>query len=852
MLKSWAIPKGPSLDPADKRLAMQTEDHPIEYGDFEGVIPADEYGGGTVVVWDLGTWEPLGDAHQGFHGGSLKFRLHGRKLRGAFALIRIAAREARDAGKSWLLVKEKDAEARPGYDVVEAEPVSAISRRSLEEVAEARDRVWHSNRDEQVPARSVSRTAVAARTARPRSSGAKTDERAALDPGRLPGARKGTLPDSVQPQLATLVAQAPEGSDWLHEMKIDGYRVIARVEREVRLLTRHGNDWTERLPEVARAVAALGVRQALLDGEVAVVANDGTTSFQALQGWLGDGARQGSLVYFVFDLLHLDGHDLRAVPLHSRKEQLRSLLSGAGEGEAALLRFCEHVEGSGRELHAEACRLGLEGIVSKRRDGLYAAGRSRDWLKTKCLRAQELVIGGYTPPEGARVGIGALLIGFHDPSGHLRYAGKVGTGFTRVTLGWLEKRLAAIERASSPFADRVAGAARAHWVDPTLVAQVAFSEWTKDGRLRQPSFRGLREDKPAREVVRELPADDGAREHDASAAPSPARPSPNKPGNRAGPERRATRSGTPMSKPGARKRDEAAGEIEGVRLTHPDRVLVPEPATTKRDLARFYLAVAPRLLPHLRGRPTMLVRCPDGIEGECFYQKHAGFSAPDSLQRVRIQEARKTGDYLVVNDRAGLVGLAQIGILEVHAWNSRFEHLEQPDRLVFDLDPDTAVSWGRVRAAARRVRARLLELDLESFVKTTGGKGLHVVVPLQRAAGWDETARFAESVARDLAREEPEHYVAEMSKARRQGRIFIDWLRNHRGATSVTPYSPRARAGAPVSMPLAWEELDDVAGPEAFTIANTPQRLQQLDPWSGYAKVRQRLTASRLEAAGVA
>jgi bifunctional non-homologous end joining protein LigD len=628
---------------------------------------------------------------------------------------------------------------------------------------------------------------------------------------------------------------------------------------------------------VAAAVGALPAREALLDGELAVLQPDGTTSFQSLQNLLGKGSREGTLTYFVFDLLHLDGHDLTRAPLHARKALLRALLQNARDG---VLRFSEHVEGDGRAFQAEACRLGLEGIVSKRREAPYTPGRGRDWLKAKCRREQELVIGGYTLPQGARVGIGALLLGVHDPAGRLQYAGKVGTGFTQATLRALARRLTPLERKSSPFAGRVEAATRVRWVAPELVAQVAFTEWTGDGKLRHPVFRGLREDKPAREVVRERAAStlgaaaepvpgspdekavgllaaargspgpaategaDLAAEATATAALSEAAPPA---------ERRPQRSGAPRSRPAAKRRGEPAEQVEGVRLTHPDRVLYPLTGTTKDDLARYLLAVAPRLLPHLRGRPTTLVRCPEGLAGECFFQKHVGFWAPEALQRVRIQEARKLGEYLVVNDRPGLVGLAQLGILEIHTWNTRIDHLELPDRLVFDLDPDASVPWERVRAAARRVRGRLLELDLESFVKTTGGKGLHVVVPLQRAAGWDEAARFAESVARDLAREQPELYVAEMSKALRRGRIFIDWLRNHRGATSIEAWSTRARPRAPVAVPLAWEELDEVAAPDAWTVTNAFERLRALarDPWAGYTKARQRLNASRLKAAGV-
>ncbi len=834
VLKSWAVPKGPSLDPADKRLAMQTEDHPLEYADFEGIIPEGEYGGGTVVVWDQGTWEPVGNPHQDFHRGALKFRLHGHKLRGGFALVRIASREARDLGKSWLLIKEKDEEARPGYDVVAREPASVVSGRSLEQVKDDRDRVWHSDREAGVVEADVNgarareahwpatEKAKPARSARRRSPPEETES---LEPRLLPGARRAALPDTLEPQLATRVDRPPGGDEWLHEMKIDGYRILARLQRgRVVLLSRHGHDWTARLPEVLEAVGKLRVQQALLDGEAAVLQADGTTSFQALQNRMGEGARTGRLVYYVFDLLHLDGYDLRGAPLLKRKELLATLLDttrpGAGGEAGRVLRLSEHVRGSGGDFYAQACRLGLEGVVSKRAESTYHAGRGREWLKAKCVREQELVIGGFTPPRGSRVGIGALLVGVHDGKGRLRYAGKVGTGFSSTTLRALQSRLSGLEQPSSPFADKVPGAGQAHWVRPELVGEVAFTEWTSDGRLRHPSFRGLREDKPAREVVREEAT-------------------------------RPRRSGVPEKPPPGYRRGVEVAEVAGVRLTHAGRLVYRQPPISKRALAEFYAGIADWILPQLAGRPLTLVRCPEGQQADCFFQKHVGFWAPPSLRRVKIQEATKVGEYLVVDDLPGLLGLVQLGILEIHTWNSVADHLEQPDRVVFDLDPGPSVPWERVVAAARRVRGRLHELDLDSWVKTTGGKGLHVVVPLQRGPGWEETARFAEEVSRGIARAQPELYVAEMSKAKRQGKVFIDWLRNHRGATSVAAYSTRAKPGAPVSTPLAWEELETAPPADAFTVASLPKRLSSLkaDPWAGYTRARQRITASRLKAA---
>jgi bifunctional non-homologous end joining protein LigD len=799
VLLSWAVPKGPSLAPADKRLAMQTEDHPVEYADFEGVIPEGEYGGGTVLLWDQGVWEPVGDARQAYRAGALKFILRAQKLRGGFALVRIRARDAREDGRSWLLIKEKDEDARPGYRVVDEEPLSVVSGRSLEEIAAARDRVWHSNVPAQEQARSMKRPPAVARAS------ARAPAPSPADPRSVPQARRAALPAFVPPQLATLVDRAPAGDEWLHEMKLDGYRILARLQRgRVRLLSRRDNDWSERFPEVGEAVSQLPASQALLDGEVAVVLPDGITSFQALQSF-GKGS-PGRLVYFAFDLLHLDGYDLTRSPLESRKAVLRELLAAAPAPAADVLAYSEHVAGSGPDFFAEACRLRLEGVVSKRRNGPYQPGRGRDWLKVKCVRTQEVVIGGYTPPKGARTGLGALLVGVYDEPGRLRYGGKVGTGFSDTMLRDLKRRLDRLKQPTSPFADRAPRAAGVTWVRPELVAEVAFTEWTSDGRLRHPSFRGLREDKEPLEAT------------------------------------------AVDSRQSTVDRDGGDGSIQGVKLTHPKRVLYPAYGTTKRDLALFYESIADWILPHLKGRPTTLVRCPEGLEGGCFYQKHSGQWAPASLRRVKIQEAKKVGEYLVVDDLAGLIGLVQIGILEIHTWNSVADHLEQPDRMVFDLDPDDALPWTRTIEAAERVREELAAVDLTSFVKTTGGKGLHVVVPLQRGPGWEEVAAFAEGLAVRISAQDPAGYTAVMSKAKRKGKVFIDYLRNHRGATSVAAYSTRAKPSAPVSTPLRWEELGPELRSDHFTIANIRERLSSLkaDPWAGYDQARQRLTRARV------
>jgi bifunctional non-homologous end joining protein LigD len=835
VLKSWAVPKGPSYDPADKRLAMQTEDHPIEYGDFEGIIPAGEYGGGTVLLWDRGTWEPVEDPHKGLRAGSLKFRLKGEKLEGRWALVKIKGKDARDDAKSWLLIKEKDDHVRPSaeWSVTEARPESVATGRTLEEVAEERDRVWHSNRAEKGPAKPKGRFAVKAK-ARARTT---RKDFAALA-AKVPGARKRGLPRAPVLQLATLVGEPPQGDDWLHEMKFDGYRIAAALENgEARLTSRNGNDWTAQFPGVAEDVEGLPARSALIDGEVAVVLPSGTTSFQALQNAMGGGGG-GEIVYFAFDLLHLEGYDLTAAPLEERKKALSSLLSAAGGTRA--IRFSDHVVGEGEAFFKSACGLGLEGIISKRRDARYEGGRGRSWLKVKCLRRQEFVIGGWTDPEGSRVGIGALLLGVYDAAGALAFAGKVGTGFTAKTLRDLEKRLAPLARPSSPFARaRIPGVTRAHWVEPELVAEVRFTEWTGDGRLRHPSFQALREDKKAREVVREREAPAGSDAPKAAAAPRPARA--------------RSREGEALHrKAGSRSRAGKEAEVAGVKLTNADRVVFDGPKVTKLDLARYYERIADRILPQIAGRPLTLVRGPEGASKPTFYMKHSGVWAPKALRRVDIQERTKVGEYLVVDDLSGLVSLVQMGILEIHTWNSTASQLEKPDRVVFDLDPDPSVPWTRVADAARLLRARLEDLGFASFLKTTGGKGLHIVVPLRPGATWEDSFAFTRGVSEQIERAAPREFTTEIPKAARKGKILIDYLRNNRGNTSVAAYSTRAKPPAPVSTPITWDELTSTLRPDQYTLANIDERLRRLkkDPWADYGTVRQRLTAAARKAAG--
>jgi bifunctional non-homologous end joining protein LigD len=804
VLKSWAVPKGPSTVPGERRMAAQTEDHPLDYADFEGVIPRGEYGGGTVVVWDRGTWEPLGDPHAGLAQGKLDFNLAGEKLRGRWHLVRLRAREGERGAARWLLIKGRDAAGQASSEdpIVATEPHSVLTGRDLEAVARDSDRVWSSRRGE------LREGEDGATASRP-------------DPAALPGARRAALPRRVQPQLATLVDAPPDGAGWLHEIKLDGYRLLCALQRgAARLYSRNGLDWTDRFPALAAALRELPASSALLDGEVVVLDAQGRSSFQALQAALGRGSSAPSFQLQFFDCLHLDGVDLRAAPLVERKRLLRALLARVPQGSP--LRFSDHVLGRGAEFLEAACASGVEGIVSKRLDAPYQAGRSRAWLKTKCSQRQEFVIAGFTEPRGGRVSLGALLLGAHDSKGELRYCGKVGTGFDDATLVALRARLDRLEQARSALVDPPR-AARVHWVAPRLVAEVSFGEWTRDGRVRHPVFIGLREDKRSDQVRLEKP----------QAAPREAAGRPRRP---------AARADAP-AQPSPR------GPIAGVQLTSPDRVYFPDLGVTKRELAEYYEAMAERVLPGLAHRPLTLLRCPEGTGAECFYQKHGNDSVPEAVARVKVRGDRQP--YAMVTDLRSLVSLVQIGALELHVWGARADRLDRPDLVVFDLDPDPAVAWRRVLETAGALRAFLAELGLVAFARLTGGKGVHVVAPLQRRSTWDQVRRFSQSVAGELVRLAPRQFTARMSKARRTGKIFIDWFRNTPEATAIASYSARARPGAPVALPVSWEELETLHRPLHESVREVPRRLAGPDPWADFEASRRPLSRAALRRVGV-
>jgi bifunctional non-homologous end joining protein LigD len=847
VMKSWAVTRGPSLDPADKRLAVHVEDHPVEYNNFEGTIPEGEYGGGTVMIWDRGTWHPEGDPHKGYAKGHLVFDLDGEKLHGRWHLVRMHGRldERHD---NWLLIKAKDAEARSARqeDILKEEPNSAATGRTMEEIAggKGKQRVWHSNRgrkgaDEPEPRSQQSfkeelralRQQSGAGAAAPRKPpsrarekstskvGKKTSSRTAKKAGRsessppAPKPGKG-LPDFIPPSLATLRASPPAGAAWLHEIKFDGYRIEARLDHgNVTLLTRNRQDWTHRFKPIAAAVAKLPAETAVLDGELVVEDQKGISSFSLLQTDLKAG-RSDRFVYQVFDLLYLDGRDLTELPLTERKAELRRLLPAKGNGP---IRYVEHFDGDGRAVFEQAKKLNLEGIISKLRDAPYRSGRTDNFVKIKSHNEQEFVVVGFSPSAAMPRAIGALTVAFHD-DGELRYAGRVGTGYTREIAHDLWQRLDKLRTERPALAvPKTERRKDVIWVKPDVVVEAEYRGITHDGLLRQAAYKGLREDKPARDVVRERPV---------AAAAAAAR------------GQAVRRSGGTTTAKGGQPSSAARNDtVADVRLTHPDRIYWPDNGVTKKQLAEYYASVWDWLKPHILGRALSLVRAPEGIEGETFFQKHIAANIKGSPLRRAVPG--KDHDVIAVENLSDLIALVQSGALEIHVRGSRLDSLETCDRIVFDLDPGEGVSWRDIIAAARETRERLKDLKLESFVKLSGGKGVHVVLPIVDA-DWDTAKDFAQKIAFAMAADSPRLYLAKMTKSLRQGRIFIDYFRNSREATSVAPYSSRARPGAPVSAPVTWEQLGRTTGANQYTVLNLKKQFRH-DPWRDIGKVRQKL-----------
>jgi len=766
-LKSWAVPKGPSLDPAQKRLAVHVEDHPISYGTFEGSIPEGQYGAGDVIVWDHGVWQPIGDPQETYKAGKLKFTLIGEKLSGDWALVRTHLRGSGDK-EQWLLIKERDQQARPAseFDVVAELPKSVLS-------------------DATIGDKNTKKAVKKTKAIKPKPT---------------------ALPEQLAPQLATLVDKVPAG-DWRYEIKFDGYRILARIDNgEVRLLTRNGHDWTAKLPLQAKALAEMKLDGSWLDGEVVVLNDKGFPDFQGLQNAFEIG-RSVDIIYFVFDAPFLHDADQRELPVEDRRAALQKAL---GRKSRQIVRFSEAFTANHQDIVESACALSLEGVIGKRAGSPYVSRRSPDWIKLKCRLRQEFVIIGYTQPQGSRSGFGALLLGvYHDKE--LVYAGRVGTGFNQANLKLFHGQLQKIERKTSPLAKSLtaAQARGVHWVEPTRVCEAEFAEWTREGAVRQATFIAMRTDKPATEIVREQPQS----------------PKATKPANE-----KQTRS--------------ADSSVAGVKITHPDRVIDKDSGTRKLELVQFYERISDWILPFLRNRPVSLLRAPEGVDGEQFFQKHAERLAIPNIKHLDPELDPGHARLMEIDTTAALIGAAQMGAIELHTWGATTDRIETPDLFILDLDPDPALPWKSMVEATQLTLSVLDELGLEAFLKTSGGKGMHIVVPLARKEDWETVKAFAKAIAQFMAQQLPERITATMGPKNRIGKIFVDYLRNTRGASTVTAYSVRARPGLPVSVPIARDELTSLHGSQEWTVANLLERLEGLkgEPWAGYAN-RQRITA---------
>ncbi len=765
VLKSWAVPKGPSIDPDDKRLAVRTEDHPLDYGSFEGVIPKGEYGGGTVMLWDRGRWvpEPGKDPSKTIEEGHLHFALEGERMKGEWVMFRLKGRPG-EKGENWMLKKVDDGFTGPGEALVEKEVTSVTTGRTMAEIAAGAD-VWHSNKG---------------------GKSGRTKRKAGIEP-----------PKFQKPQLATLVDAVPTGNDWIHEYKYDGYRLLLSTGGGTATAwTRNGNDWTDKFRAIVKAAANLPAG-CLIDGEAVALGKDGKPDFQLLQATLKGG--DAPLAFYAFDLLVETGKDIRKLSNLERKERLAALLKAVSPP----IIYGDHVVGKGEALFDAICAEGGEGIISKKASASYRSGRSKSWLKVKCIQRQEFVIVGWQASDKRR-GFRSLHLAVRA-GGKLTYAGKVGTGFNTTTIQDLSERMKPLE-IEEPAVEVPRAARRgSHWIEPKLVGEVAFAEFTSDGVLRHPSFIALREDKPAAEVVREK---------------------------------------TQKLPKSAKKPEEAGAAGFGIKISNPDRVIYPGDKLTKGNLADYYAAIEALMLVDMARRPISLVRCPQGRAKQCFFQKHDNGSMGEHVKHVPVKEKDGgTEDYLYVDDAQGILACVQMGTIEFHGWGSKVDRLEHPDRLVFDLDPDVGLDFSKVKEAAVRLRALLADLGLVTFPMLTGGKGVHVIAPLDRSATWTKVKSFAERFSRVIAEAEPEMFTANIRKNQRKGRIFLDWLRNQRGATAVMPYSARAREGAPVAAPIAWEELDSFKSGNSFSIRDADKLLERAGSklLAGWGEAKQKL-----------
>jgi bifunctional non-homologous end joining protein LigD len=821
-LKSWAVPKGPSLDPSDKRLAVHVEDHPISYAKFEGSIPKGQYGGGDVIVWDEGIWQPHGDVNAAYKSGKLKFTLIGEKLSGDWTLVKTRLRGSSEK-EQWLLIKERDEVARPAaeYDIVQMRPESVITGELL-----AMDKKLATK-----PVKSSSTKSVP-----------KTSRLLQAEPKKISCAAKSksTIPSSFSPELATLVSEPPTG-DWLYEIKFDGYRMLSRIlGGKVNLFTRNGNDWTERLPQLTKAIETLQLDDSWLDGEVVVLNDDGLPDFQALQNAF-DSQRSQDIIYYLFDVPFLNGSDIRELPVQERRKLVEKIVPHRAK---SLLRYSAAFDADHRSIVESACAMSLEGVIGKRAGSPYVSRRSDDWIKLKCRLRQEFVIIGYTEPQGSRAGFGAILLGVYKElnSPELIYAGRVGTGFNAARLTDIYKKMHALERTTSPISAKLTGlqVRGVHWIEPTLVCEVEFAEWTGEGNLRQASFISLRTDKPAQDIIREQPR------------------ALNKSGNLAAKSEplKSTTTKASSTKTSAQIKNNKA-VIAGVNISHPDRILDPYNNFTKLQLAIFYESVADFILPHLKDRPVSLLRAPDGIGGEQFFQKHSENRAIPNITQLDVKLDPTHAPLMTIDNLGALIGCVQMNTIEFHTWGSTTADIELPDRFVLDLDPDPALPWRSVVDAARLALAVLDELKLAAFLKTTGGKGMHLLVPLTPAADWATVKEFSKAIAEFMAKQIPARFVSKMGPKNRIGKIFIDYLRNTRGASTVSAYAVRARPGLPVSVPINRQELDEITRPDQWNIGNLHQRLEKLksNPWGSYSGAKaaksQKITKAMWKKLGV-
>jgi len=789
VFKSWAVTRGPSLDPHDKRLAVEVEDHPLDYGDFEGTIPKGQYGGGTVQLWDRGTWIPEGDPHEGLKRGDLKFRLEGERLGGSWVLVRMRWDKKGGKRTNWLLIKHRDDAAAEGNgDKLLKDPKSIASGRTLKEIA-----LGTGKAPTPFMSRKNKNTAGAIWNSKENAEKNAPQKTKAAQPKKV-----GHMPSFVEPQLCKLVERAPSGAGWVHEVKFDGYRLQLRIEDgEATLRTRKGLDWTRRFSTIAEAAAALP--DCIIDGEACALDPHGAPDFAALQAALTEGDSK-NLIFFAFDLLFAEGLDLRGMPLSERKDALQTLLAST-KAKKQTLRFVDHFETGGDAVLQSACKMHLEGIVSKELDAPYRSGRGNSWVKAKCRAGHEVVIGGWTQ-EGKK--LRSLLAGVHRGE-KLVYVGRVGTGFSEKMMREVLPKLKALENKQSPF-DKAASPpheSNMHWARPDLVAEIEFAGWTGAGNVRQAAFKGLREDKPADEVEAE----------------------------------KATKTKLAAVVP-AGKKTSGPGMIMGVSISHPDKLLWPADKVSKLDLAKYFEEIGGWMLPHVKGRPCSIVRTPDGIDGkQKFFQRHAMAGGSHLFEAVKVKGDKQP--YLQIDRVEGLVAAAQMGATELHPWNCQPGKPELPGRLVFDLDPAPDVKFAEVIKGALEVKKRLEALGLATFCKTTGGKGLHVVVPLTadpKSPDWEAAKMFAKEICRRIAAQEPERYVLNMAKKERTGRIFLDYLRNDKTATAVAPLAPRARPGAPVSMPIEWKQVKPGLDPMDFTVRTAPALLKKSKPWRDYEK----------------